>query len=137
MLLPATVPTPLSGVPSASGAGHRLLSVLQLLSNSLSFVSFMSLATVLLYPAMGDNLSAAEVLAEGSFGGGDSLESERCILSLPFLLTRLKFIRSLVSGGGDEWLLSDSAGSTLSESPSESREPLIGVGMMLMRFGGI
>lgn len=137
MLLPATVPTPLSGVPSASGAGQRLLSVLQLLSNSLSFVSFMSLATVLLYPTMGDSLSAAEVLAEGSFGGGDSLESERCILSLPFLLTRLKFIRSLVSGGGDEWLLSDSAGSTLSESPRESREPLIGVGMMLMRFGGI
>lgn len=30
----------------------------------------------------------------------------------------------------------DSGGSTRSESPSESREPLMGVGMMLRRFAG-
>lgn len=80
-----------------------------------------------------------DVLARsaGSLGGGDSLESERCRLSRPFLRTLRKFIRLGSGGGGDELLLSDSGGSNLRESPSESRDPLIGVGMILTRFGGM
>lgn len=140
VLLPATVPTPLSGV-QASGPGHMLqLSVLQLLSNSLSLVSFMSLATVLLYPTLGECCSTAvDVLARsaGSLGGGDSLESDRCRLSRPFRRTRRRFIRLCSGGGGDELLLSDSGGSTRSDSPSVSLDPLIGVGIMLTRFGGM
>lgn len=34
-------------------------------------------------------------------------------------------------------MLSDSGGSTVSESPSESLEPFMGVGTMLTRFCGI
>lgn len=139
MLLPTTVPTPLSGVPIAVGVGQILLSVLQLLSNSLSFVSFISLATVLLYPTFGECCSVRDVVARSasSLGGGDSLESDRCKLSRPFRRTLRKFIRLVSGGGGDELLLSDSGGSTRNDSPSESREPLIGVGMMLTRFGGM
>lgn len=125
--------------PPVSGTGHTLLSVLQLLSSSLSFVSFISLATVLLNPSFG-NGNPAEVLAlsAGCLGGGDSLESDRCKLSRPFRRTLLRFIRSLFSGrGGEELLLSDSGGSTRNDSPSESREPLIGVGIMLIRLGGM
>lgn len=142
VLLPATVPTPLSGVQASAG-GHMLqLSVLQLLSNSLSLVSFMSLATVLLYPTLGECCSmccAVEVLARsaGSLGGGDSLESDLCRLSRPFRRTLRRFIRLCSGGGGDELLLSDSGGSTRRDSPSESRDPLIGVGIMLTRFCGM
>lgn len=61
--------------------------------------------------------------------GGVSLESECRKLSLP-----LRRVRLVLRSGGD-WIIS-SGGSTRA-SLSESRDPFIGVGMMLMRLLGI
>lgn len=127
----------MEGPESALRRGPKLPSVLQLLSISLSFVSFISLATVLLWPTFGDSLSINVIGCRvDSLGEGDSLESDRCKLGRPLRRNRRKLERSLVSiAGGDLWSVAN--GPTLNDSPKLSRNPLIGVGMMLMRLGGI
>ena len=109
--------------------GHRLPSVLQLLSNSLSLVSFISLATVLLCPGDMPGESLSSLSAVEGLCGGDSLESERC--GRPRRARRRP--RSRVSGAGRG---SGSGASTLKDSPKESRDPLIGVGTILIKFAG-